>query len=162
MKQTPFLHQGSKIGIVAPARMVKAEEMQYTIDWLKEKGFVPVYDERLYAQHHIFAGDDSFRAAVFQEYIDNESIEAIWIARGGYGSIRIIDRLDFSRFIQQPKPIIGFSDVTVFHGKLSSLGIPSIHASMPHILANKTPEALQSLSTRLQENPCIMNGNRLP
>ena len=153
MKQTPFLHQGSKIGIVAPARMVKAEEMQYAIDWLKEKGFVPVYDERLYAQHHIFAGDDSFRAAVFQEYIDNESIEAIWIARGGYGSIRMIDQLDFSKFVQRPKWIIGFSDGTVFHGKLNRLGCPSMHAAMPFFFANKTDEAKQSLFDAFLGNP---------
>ena len=145
MKQIPFLHQGSRIGIAAPARMVQVEEMQFAIDWLKEKGFVPVYDERLYAQHHIFAGDDNFRAAVFQEYLDNETIDAIWIARGGYGSIRIIDQLDFKKFLQHPKWIIGFSDGTVLHGKLSRLGLPSLHAAMPFYFANKTEEAKQSL-----------------
>jgi len=145
MKQIPYLKQGSKVGIAAPARMVKPEEMEYAIQWLKEKGFVPVYDDRLYAAHHIFAGDDDFRAAVFQQYLDNEEISAIWIARGGYGSIRIIDKLDFTRFLEHPKWIVGFSDATVLHGKLSRLGIPSLHASMPFYFANKTPEAKQSL-----------------
>ena len=145
MKQIPFLHQGSTIGIVAPARMVKEEEMQYAIDWLKEKGLVPVYDERLFAQHHIFAGDDSFRAAVFQEYLDNENIEAIWLARGGYGSIRMIDQLDFNKFLQHPKWIIGFSDGTVLHGKLNRLECPSMHGAMPFFFAEKTDEAKQSL-----------------
>ena len=145
MKQIPFLHQGSKVGIVAPARKVTPEEMQYAIDWLKENEFVPVYDDRLFAEHHIFAGDDDFRAAVFQEYLDNEEIEAIWLARGGYGSIRIIDKLNFTRFLQQPKWVIGFSDTTVIHGKLNRLGVPSLHASMPFFFANKTPEAKQSL-----------------
>ena len=145
MKQIPYLKHGSKIAIAAPARMVKPEEMEYAIQWLKEKGFVPVYDDRLYATHHIFAGDDDFRAAVFQEYLDNEDISAIWIARGGYGSIRIIDKLDFTRFLEYPKWIVGFSDATVLHGKLSRLGVPSLHASMPFYFANKTPEAKQSL-----------------
>ncbi len=145
MKQIPYLKQGSKVGIAAPARMVKPEEMEYAINWLKEKGFVPVYDDRLYAAHHIFAGDDDFRAAVFQQYLDNEDISAIWIARGGYGSIRIIDKLDFTRFLEHPKWIVGFSDGTVLHGKLSRLGVPSLHASMPFYFANKTPEAKQSL-----------------
>ena len=145
MKQIPYLKQGSKVGIAAPARMVKPEEMEYAINWLKEKGFVPVYDDRLYSAHHIFAGDDDFRAAVFQQYLDNEDISAIWIARGGYGSIRIIDKLDFSQFLEHPKWIVGFSDGTVLHGKLSRLGIPSLHASMPFYFANKTPEAKQSL-----------------
>ena len=145
MKQIPYLKHGSKIAIAAPARMVKPEEMEYAIQWLKEKGFVPVYDDRLYAGHHIFAGDDDFRAAVFQQYLDNEDISAIWIARGGYGSIRIIDKLDFTRFLDHPKWIVGFSDGTVLHGKLSRLGVPSLHASMPFYFANKTPEAKQSL-----------------
>ena len=153
MKQIPFLHQGSRIGIAAPARMVQVEEMQFAIDWLKEKGFVPVYDERLYAQHHIFAGDDNFRAAVFQEYLDNETIDAIWVARGGYGSIRIIDQLDFKKFLQRPKWIIGFSDGTVLHGKLSRLGLPSLHAAMPFYFANKTEEAKQSLVDALMGQP---------
>lgn len=145
----PFLKQGSKIAIAAPARKVKSEEMEYAINWLKEKGFVPVYDDRLFAEHHIFAGDDDFRAAVFQQYLDDEDISAIWIARGGYGSIRIIDKLDFTRFLEHPKWIVGFSDGTVLHGKLSRLGIPSLHAAMPFFFANKTPEAKQSLFNAL-------------
>ena len=145
MKQIPYLKQGSKVGIAAPARMVKPEEMEYAIQWLKEKSFVPVYDDRLYAEHHIFAGDDNFRAAMFQQYLDDEDISAIWIARGGYGSIRIIDKLDFTRFLEHPKWIVGFSDGTVLHGKLSRLGVPSLHASMPFYFANKTVEAKQSL-----------------
>ena len=153
MKQIPFLHQGSKIGIVASARKVTPEEMQYAIDLLEENGFVPVYDDRLFAEHHIFAGDDDFRAAVFQEYLDNEQIEAIWLARGGYGSIRIIDKLNFTRFLQHPKWVIGFSDTTVIHGKLNRLGIPSLHASMPFFFANKTPEAKQSLLDALLGTP---------
>ena len=145
MKQISYLHPGSKIGIVAPARRVAFEEMQYAIDWLKEHGFEPVYDNRLFVEHHIFAGDDDFRAAVFQEYLDNKQIDAIWFARGGYGSIRIIDKLDFTKFLQHPKWLMGFSDTTVFHGKLNCLGIPSLHSPMPFYFANKTPEAKQSL-----------------
>ena len=141
----PYLKQGSKVAIVAPARCVTPDEMAYAIQWLKEQGFVPVYDDRLFAVHRIFAGDDNFRAAVFQEYLDNEEIEAIWLARGGYGSIRIIDKLDFTKFLQHPKWVAGFSDGTVLHGKLSRLGFPSIHAAMPFYFANKTPEAKKSL-----------------
>lgn len=149
MRAIPFLKQGSKVAIAAPARCVTPEEMAYGIQWLKEQGFVPVYDERLFAVHHIFAGDDAFRAAVFQEYLDNEEIEAIWLARGGYGGIRIIDRLDFTKFMQHPKWIAGFSDSTVIHGKLQRLGIPSLHAPMPFYFANKTEEAKQSLFNAL-------------
>jgi len=141
----PFLKQGSKIAITAPARMVKREEMEYAIHWLEGKGFVPIYDDRLFAGHYIFAGNDGLRAAVLQEYLDDKNIDAIWLARGGYGSVRIIDKLDFTRFLQHPKWIIGFSDTTVFHGKLNRLGCPSLHASMPYCFENKTVEAKQSL-----------------
>ena len=153
MKQIDFLKPGSKIAIAAPARMVTSDEMQFAINWLKEKGFVPVYDNRLFAQHYIFAGDDNFRAAVFQHYLDDEDIEAIWIARGGYGSIRIIDKLDFTQFLQHPKWIIGFSDGTVFHGKLNRLGVPSLHTAMPFYFENKTPEAKHALFDALLGKP---------
>ena len=153
MKQISYLHQGSKVAIAAPARMVTPDEMAFGIQWLKEQSFVPVYDERLYNQHYIFSGDDNTRAAVFQEYLDNEEIDAIWLARGGYGGIRIIDRLDFTRFMQHPKWIVGFSDSTILHGKMNRLGVPSLHASMPYYFAKKTPEAKQSLYDALTGKP---------
>lgn len=149
MKTIPFLHTGSKIALAASARKIKLEEIQFGIDWLKEKGFVPVYDERLFATYFIFAGSDDFRAAVLQEYVDSQDIDAIWMVRGGYGSIRIIDKLDFTKFAQHPKFIIGFSDVTVLHGKMQRLGYPSLHASMPYNFVNKTVEAMQSLNDAL-------------
>lgn len=142
-----------KIAIAAPARKVTPNEMEFAIRWLRDHGFESVFDNRLYSVDNIAAGSDALRCAIIQEYMDRDDIDAIWMARGGYGSIRIIDKLDFSKFMKHPKPIIGFSDVTVFHGKLSRLGIPSIHASMPHILANKTPEALQSLIDALTGKP---------
>ena len=141
------------IAIAAPARLVTPEVMAFALDWLTSLGLVPVYDERLYATDFIFAGNDDFRAAVIQEYMDRDDIDAIWLAKGGYGSIRIIDKLNFSNYVKHPKPFIGFSDTTVFHGKMQRLGIPSIHASMPFNLANKTPEALQSLYDALTGKP---------
>ena len=147
------LHTGSRIALAASARKITLDEIQFAIDWLKEKGFVPVYDERLFASDFIFAGNDDFRAAVIQEYLDRQDIDAIWLARGGYGSIRIIDRLDFSKFAKHPKYIIGFSDGTVFHGKMQRLGFPSIHASMPYCFENKTAEAKQSLLDALSGKP---------
>lgn len=154
MIRTPkYLQSGSKVAIAAPARMVTKEEMQYAINWLNEKGFIPVYDDRLFTKHFIFAGDDDFRTAVLQQYLDDESIEAIWLARGGYGSIRIIDKLDFTKFMEHPKWIIGFSDGTVLHGKLSHLSCPSLHASMPYCFENKIIEAQNSLFDALVGKP---------
>ena len=153
MIQIPYLDKGSKVAIAAPARMVTTEEMAFAIHWLEENGFIPVYDERLFTQHHIFAGDDTFRASVMQQYLDDESIAAVWLARGGYGGIRIIDQLDFTIFLKHPKWIIGFSDGTVFHGKMQRLGVPSLHASMPYYFENKTDAAKQSLFDALTGKP---------
>lgn len=140
-----YLKLGSKVAIVAPARKVTPNQMQFAINWLEEKGFVPVVDDRLYSVDHIFAGSDDVRASILQEYLDDDNIDAIWFARAGYGCIRIIDKIDFTHFVKHPKWIVGFSDATVFHGKLSRLGCQSIHASMPFFLENKCTEALQSL-----------------
>ena len=153
MKPVPYLYKGSKIAIAAPARSMTRQQMHPGIQWLEDMGFVPVYDDRLFAQYHIFAGDDDFRAAVLQEYLDDEEIGAIWLSKGGYGSIRIIDKLDFTRFLQHPKWIIGFSDTTVFHGKLQRLGVPSVHACMPFCFEQKTDEAKQSLFDALMGKP---------
>lgn len=147
------LHTGSRIALAASARKIKLDEIQFAIDWLKEKGFVPVYDERLFASDFIFAGNDDFRVAIIQEYLDHQDIDAIWMVRGGYGSIRIIDKLNFTKFALHPKFIIGFSDVTVFHGKMQRLGYPTIHASMPYNFMNKTAEAKQSLYDALLGKP---------
>lgn len=147
------LHTGSRIALAASARKITLDEIQFAIDWLKEKGFVPVYDERLFASDFIFAGNDDFRVAVIQEYLDHQDIDAIWMVRGGYGSIRVIDKLNFTKFALHPKFIIGFSDVTVFHGKMQRLGYPTIHASMPYNFMNKTAEAKQSLYDALLGKP---------
>lgn len=141
------------IAIAAPARKVTPEQMAFGMDWLRKMGLNPVFDDRLFTSEYIFAGSDVFRAEVFQEYMDRDDIDAIWLARAGYGCIRIIDRLDFSRFKEHPKPIVGFSDGTVFHGMMNRLGIPSIHASMPFWLENKTQASLQSLYDALMGRP---------
>ena len=142
-----------KIAIAAPARLVTPEDLKFALDWLTSMSFEPIFDDRLYAADFIFAGNDNLRAAVIQEYIDREDIGAIWLAKGGYGSIRIIDKLNFANYLKNPKPFIGFSDTTVFHGMMQRLGIPSIHASMPFKLSNKTLEALQSLYDALMGKP---------
>ena len=139
------LSKGSKIAIVATARFITESDIEYSLQYIRDNGFVPVYDERLFAVSGQFAGDDDFRANVLQSYLDNPDIDAILCARGGYGTIRIIDELKFDKFINKPKWIIGYSDVTVLHAKLQSLGFESIHASMPINFRDNTETALTSL-----------------
>ena len=143
------LSKGSKIAIVATARFITESDIEYSLQYLRDNGFVPVYDERLFAVSGQFAGDDDFRANVLQSYLDSPDIDAILCARGGYGTVRIIDKLKFDKFINKPKWIIGYSDVTVFHAKMQSLGFESIHASMPINFRDNTDAALTSLINAL-------------
>ena len=133
------------ISLISPARKVSLEEMSFAFDYIRSRGHNPIYDERLFASCHQFAGDDDARAALAQEYLDRDDIDVILCARGGYGTLRIIDKLDFDKFVQKPKWIAGYSDVTVLHAKLQSLGCESLHSTMPINFASNTKESLDSL-----------------
>ena len=145
MKTPNYLKKGSKIAIVAPARKISRDEIAAAAKWIEEKGFVAVYDDRLFAEYHQLAGDDDFRASVLQDYLDRDDIDAILCARGGYGTIRIVDKLDFTKFAKHPKWIVGYSDVTVLHAKMQQLGYQSIHGTMAINFEKNTEEALESL-----------------
>lgn len=139
------LSAGSKVALVAPARKISYEEISFAIDYIKERGFIPIYDERLFQTHNQFAGNDEERASVMQYYLDASDIDAILCVRGGYGTVRIIDRLNFNKFMQNPKWIVGYSDVTVLHCKLHSLGVESLHATMPINFPSNTKKSLDTL-----------------
>lgn len=164
MKTPPYLKKGSKIALVAPARKISREEIAAAVKWIEEKGFKAVYDDRLFAEYHQLAGDDDFRASVLQDYLDRDDIDAILCARGGYGTIRIVDKLDFTKFAKHPKWIIGYSDVTVLHAKMQQLGYQSIHGTMAINFEKNTEEALDSLYKALvgqhkTEKTQIVGGN---
>ena len=139
------LSSGSKIALVAPARKVTDDDIAFAVEYIKQRGFVPIYDERLFLTHNQFAGNDEQRASVLQHYLDADDIDAIMCVRGGYGTVRIIDRLDFDKFLQKPKWIVGYSDVTVLHAKMQSLGIESLHATMPINFQDNSKQALDTL-----------------
>lgn len=127
-----YLAPGDTVALAAPARKISQIEILPAVNWLKSVGFNVFYDDRLFAEEHQFAGDDTVRAAYIQDLLDNDNVKAIWCVRGGYGSARIIDRLDFSHFQQHPKWICGYSDITVFHNHLHRhLQTATIHATMP-------------------------------
>ena len=159
MKTPEYLKKGSKIALVAPARKIGRDEIAAAVKWIEDKGFVAVYDNRLFAEYHQLAGDDDFRAGVLQDYLDRDDIDAIFCVRGGYGTIRIVDKLDFTKFAKHPKWIVGYSDVTVLHAKMQQLGYQSIHGTMPINFPNNTPEALESLYEALT-NPSFRAKSR--
>lgn len=139
------LSSGSKIALVAPARKVAEDDIAFAVEYIRQRGFVPIYDERLFLTYNQFAGNDEQRASVLQHYLDADDIDAIMCVRGGYGTVRIIDRLDFDKFLQKPKWMVGYSDVTVLHAKMQSIGIESLHATMPINFQDNSKQALDTL-----------------
>lgn len=126
-----YLEKGDKIGLVATARKVSPEEMKPFIDYMSKQGFEVVEAPGLYEEQDQFAGDDECRAAQLQWAIDHSNLKAIMCARGGYGTIRMIDKVDLSGLSSNPKWIIGFSDVTILlNHLLQSEGIQSLHGPM--------------------------------
>ena len=139
------LKEGDHVAIVATARKISSEEMNSAITLLAHWGLVPVLGASIGLEEHQFAGSDQQRAEDFQQQMDNDYIKAIWCARGGYGTVRMIDLLDFSVFTQNPKWIIGYSDVTVLHSHIHQLKIATLHAPMPVDIMNATNKSVASL-----------------
>lgn len=153
IKQPPYLKKGDKIAIVCPAKRLP-KPIDAAIDILKAWGLEVVLGETLSSSFNQFAGTDQQRAADLQRYLDDSSIKAIIAARGGYGTIRIIDQLDFTAFAQNPKWLIGFSDITILLSHaLAALQTQGIHAQMPYTFDTSTAEALESLRKALFGEP---------
>jgi muramoyltetrapeptide carboxypeptidase len=148
----PFLQKGDTIAIVATARKNIEDNLKPAISWLKNWGLEVVIGNTIGLDHHQLAGTDEERAADFQAQLDNPNIKAIWCVRGGYGTIRMVDLLDFTKFKQHPKWIIGFSDVTVLHSHLNTLGFESIHGIMP-VSSKSSEDAKETLRKALFGEP---------
>ncbi|MFZ4401064.1 MAG: S66 peptidase family protein [Bacteroidales bacterium] len=132
MQTPPSLQAGDKIAIIATARKISQQELQPAVEMLRKWGFDPVYGRNLFRENHQFSGTDQERAEDLQWALDDENIKAVLCARGGYGSVRIIDSIDFSKFQLKPKWVIGYSDVCVLHSHIHQvLYIETLHAIMP-------------------------------
>lgn len=130
--EPPALKKGDTVMIVAPAGVMKDTTGVYkAVGLLHKWGLNYKLGEHLFTKYYRFAGTDAERLSDFQTALDDPTVKAIWCARGGYGAIRILDDLDFTEYIKNPKWIIGFSDITAFHTKLNNLGITTIHGIMP-------------------------------
>jgi muramoyltetrapeptide carboxypeptidase len=130
-KIPPYLKKGDTIGITCPAGFITLEDIQPAITKMKEWGFEIKIGNAIGKKDFTFGGTDEERLLDFQQLLDDKNIKAIMCARGGYGAVRIIDQLDFKKFIIKPKWIIGFSDITVLHSHLNkNFNIASIHSKM--------------------------------
>jgi muramoyltetrapeptide carboxypeptidase len=145
----PFLKKGDKIAITCPAKKLP-NPMTDAITLLQSWGLEVVLGETVEASYHQFAGDDELRARDLQRFIDDDSIKAVIAARGGYGTIRIIDRVDFSRFATHPKWLVGFSDITVIHAHLfANYCAQTIHGQMPVNIPDASAYSLETLRKAL-------------
>lgn len=143
------LQKGDTIAIVATARKYTDNNLKPAIDLLKSWGLEVVIGKSIGLDNNQLAGTDEQRAADFQTQLDNPNIKAIWCVKGGYGTVRIIDLLDFTKFKQSPKWIVGFSDITVLHNHLNTLGYKTIHGIMPVTAPRATAEAKETLREAL-------------
>ena len=152
----PKLKRGDAVGIAAPARKIANAQLKPALNILREWGLEPVLSKNIFSSNHSYlAGSDHERCEDFQSMVNDEHIKAIFCARGGYGSTRILEQIDFSSLEKSPKWIIGFSDVTAFHLRLSMLGLASIHGTMPIFFGREESRAsVESIRLILFDGIC--------
>lgn len=158
MTAPPCLQKGDKVAIAVPARKITLAEVQTFVSMLTEWGLKVIFASNFGKEYHQFAGNETERVTGLQSLLDDPSIKAIFCARGGYGTVRIIDSLDFSFFIAHPKWIVGYSDITVLHSHIhNNFEIETLHSIMPIDFAVGTPSsfAVESLKKALFENETI-------
>ncbi|RLD57183.1 MAG: LD-carboxypeptidase, partial [Bacteroidetes bacterium] len=150
-----YLKQGDKIAIVSTARKISKEEIAPAIKKFTDWGLEVVLGENIFNSCNQFAGTDQERLSDLQLMLDDNSIKAIMCSRGGYGTARIIDKINFEKFKKNPKWIVGYSDITVLHSKINRLNIESIHATMPinFSKSNHNSESVISLRKALFGEP---------
>ena len=141
----PHLKKGDTVAIIATARKIDVSTLQPGIKLLESWGLKVILGKTIGKEQNQLAGADWQRATDLQEMLNNPSVKAIWAAKGGYGTVKIVDRIDFSKFKKNPKWIIGFSDVTVLHSHMNQLGFQTLHAMMAISTASASLAAKESL-----------------
>ncbi len=147
--QPPYLKAGDTVAIVAPSGLLKnrEREVQQAVDLLKKWGLHAVVGKHVFNTANHFAGTDDERCEDFQNAMDDPKISAIWCARGGYGTVRILDKLNYKKFKESPKWVIGYSDITALHNQIHNEGFESLHAIMCVSLTEDLSEIEYSIET---------------
>jgi len=147
--QPPYLKAGDTVAIVAPSGVLKNrfDEVNRAKQLLESWKLHVVIGKHVFNQANHFAGTDQERCEDFQMALDDPKIKAIWSARGGYGTVRILDSLDYTKFSKQPKWIIGYSDITALHNQIHNLGVQSLHAIMGVSLPENLEDIADSIAT---------------
>jgi len=150
MQKPNRLKKGDKVVIISTARKISGEEIQPALELLQRWGLEVVLGDNLYQEEHQFSGTTNERVNDLQKALDDSTIKAVFCARGGYGTVKIIDEIHFSKFIESPKWIVGYSDVTVLHNHINqNFNIETLHATMPINFKTNTQESLTSLKKAL-------------
>ena len=127
----PALKHGDRIRVVCTARAVVLEEILSAVEWIRTQGFRVEYGSTIGKVSGQFGGTDEERISDIQDAINDKGVRAIWCARGGYGTARLLDQLDLNPLVKDPKWIIGYSDITALHAALFTMNLVSLHAPMP-------------------------------
>ncbi|WP_298497525.1 LD-carboxypeptidase [uncultured Algibacter sp.] len=149
LKKPPYLKAGDTVAIVAPSGILKnrTDEIAQAQALLKSWGLHSLIGKHVFSKADHFAGTDDERCEDLQNALDDPKISAIWCARGGYGTVRVLDKLDFSKFKQNPKWVIGYSDITALHNQIHNEGVESLHAIMCVSLPKDETEIEASISS---------------
>lgn len=141
-----YLQKGDTVIILSTARKISREEVRLAQEQYESWGLNVLLGETIGADYHQFAGEDRLRETDFQKAIDNDNIKAIFCARGGYGTVRMMDNINFERFLLNPKWIVGFSDVTYLHSLINhQLGVQTLHAAMPSTFKDTRQDAIENI-----------------
>jgi len=149
MIQPDYLKKGDTVAIVSTARKISSDQIIAAIKLLEKWGLNVAIGNTIGSEDHQFAGNDEARINDFQQLLNNPKVKAIWCARGGYGTVRLIDQLDFSEFKKHQKWIIGYSDITVLHSHIHNLGIETLHATMPINIEKSSKLSIETLKKSL-------------
>jgi muramoyltetrapeptide carboxypeptidase len=150
MIKPPYLKKGDTVAIVSTARKISKAEVKPAVEILKSWGLDVQFGKNLFKSNHQFSGSDEERAADFQRALNSKTASAILFARGGYGTVRVIDKIDFKRFIKNPKWLIGFSDLTVIHSHVNkNCDVETMHAPMSVTIPKLNAQCLKVLKDTL-------------
>ena len=151
----PILSSGDKVAIVAPAGRISDNDLESAMERFQKWGLKIEIGSHVFDGYNFFSANDEGRLSDLQKALDDESVRAIFCARGGYGTGRLIDSLDFRKFLTSPKWIVGFSDITLLHLKLHGLEVASLHGPMARQIGKSIDEESAESIRRILSNEII-------
>ena len=150
MKIPLSIKPGDKIRIVSPAGKVSEKHVLPAVEWLQKQGYRVELGKHVFASHYQFAGTDQQRLDDLQTALEDPETAAIICSRGGYGTVRIIEKLNCTDFLKYPKWLVGFSDITILHVCMNNLGVATIHGAMPRYFFDENGLPTENLNSLMQ------------